>query len=268
MISIAPDDALRVRFIATASEEARICDARGDRWITYPKAAVVLDQMERILAHPRNWRMPSLLILGEAGIGKTQIDRKFARLHPPEIGRERGRTTMPVVSIQMPPGVTQRILYLTLLETIGVHGPARAMFETKTQALRALRDLEVRVIVFDEVHNLLAGGFREQRKILAELRYLSNELMLSFVCFGTHDAREAFAGDSQLARRFGLSELGAWDLDMDFAADRDRVEKLAAAGPVDARGRGPEGCHQADARQHRPHFRDDGRSGRRSHPLG
>lgn len=88
MISIVPDDALRARFIATASEEARICDARGDRWITYPKAAVVLDQMERILAHPRNWRMPSLLILGEAGIGKTQIDRKFARLHPPAIGRE------------------------------------------------------------------------------------------------------------------------------------------------------------------------------------
>ena len=63
MISIVPDDALRARFIATASAEARICDARGDRCITYPKAAVVLDQMERILAHPRNWRMPSLLIL-------------------------------------------------------------------------------------------------------------------------------------------------------------------------------------------------------------
>jgi MoxR-like ATPase len=31
--------------------------------------------------------MPSLLVLGEAGIGKTQIDRKFARLHPPELGR-------------------------------------------------------------------------------------------------------------------------------------------------------------------------------------
>lgn len=219
MTSSAVDERWRGGSLGSASDEARMREVRSDRWISYPRAEIILNQMERILAHPRNWRMPSLLVLGEAGIGKTQIDRKFARLHPPEIGRERGRTTMPVISMQMPPGVTQRILYLTLLETLGVrHGAGRSMFETKMQVLRLLRDLEVRVIVFDEIHNLLAGGFREQRKMLAELRYLSNELMLSFVCFGTHDAREAFAGDSQLARRFGLSELGAWELDMEFAA--------------------------------------------------
>jgi hypothetical protein len=219
MTNSAVDERLRGGSLGIASDEARMREVRSDRWISYPRAEIILNQMERILAHPRNWRMPSLLVLGEAGIGKTQIDRKFARLHPPEIGRERGRTTMPVISMQMPPGVTQRILYLTLLETLGVrHGVGPSMFETKMQVLRLLRDLEVRVIVFDEIHNLLAGGFREQRKMLAELRYLSNELMLSFVCFGTHDAREAFAGDSQLARRFGLSELGAWELDMEFAA--------------------------------------------------
>jgi hypothetical protein len=34
------------------------------------------------------------------------------------------------------------------------------------------------------------------------LRYLSNELKLSLVCFGINEARQAINGDVQLARRF------------------------------------------------------------------
>jgi hypothetical protein len=37
---------------------------------------------QHLLDHPRNSRMPSLLIIGESGIGKTQLDLKFCRDHP------------------------------------------------------------------------------------------------------------------------------------------------------------------------------------------
>ncbi|KEO55264.1 hypothetical protein TP2_15845 [Thioclava pacifica DSM 10166] len=46
-----------------------------------------------------------------------------------------------------------------------------------------LRDLGLRMIMIDEVHNLLAGTHREQRRFLNVLRYLSNELEASLVCF-------------------------------------------------------------------------------------
>ena len=60
----------------------------------------------------------------------------------------------------------------------------------------------VRVLVFDEVHNLLAGSpLAEQRVILQLFRHLSNELKASLVCLGVADARDAIAGDVQLARR-------------------------------------------------------------------
>ncbi|WP_084713926.1 TniB family NTP-binding protein [Thioclava pacifica] len=39
------------------------------------------------------------------------------------------------------------------------------------------------MIMIDEVHNLLAGTHREQRRFLNVLRYLSNELEASLVCF-------------------------------------------------------------------------------------
>ena len=42
-------------------------------------------------------------------------------------------------------------------------------------ALRLMRAIGVQVLVIDEVHNILAGSYREQRVVLNTLRFLSNE---------------------------------------------------------------------------------------------
>ena len=74
----------------------------------------------------------------------------------------------------------------------------------------------MRVLVFDEVHNLLAGSPREQRVILQLFRHLSNELKASLVCLGVADARDAIAGDVQLARRLDQLVLPRWKGDEEF----------------------------------------------------
>jgi hypothetical protein len=82
--------------------------------------------------------------------------------------------------------------------------------------VRLYREIGVRVIVFDEAHNMLAGSFREQRRVLTQLRWFSNELSISLICFGIDAAREALAADPQLARLFGMLQLAAWVPDADF----------------------------------------------------
>ena len=77
--------------------------------------------------------------------------------------------------------------------------------------VRLLKAIGLQVLVIDEVHNILAGTAREQRIVLNTLRYLSNELNLSLVCFGVPDAREAISGDAQLAQwRFDEMTLTRW----------------------------------------------------------
>ena len=71
-------------------------------------------------------------------------------------------------------------------------------------------------LVFDEVHNLLAGSPRERRVILQLFRHLSNELKASLVCLGVADARDAIAGDIQLARRLDQLVLPRWKGDEEF----------------------------------------------------
>lgn len=74
----------------------------------------------------------------------------------------------------------------------------------------------VQVLVIDEVHNILAGTYRKQRIVLNTLRFLSNRLQVSLVCFGVNDAREAIGGDVQLARRFEQFTLNRWAANEQF----------------------------------------------------
>ena len=94
---------------------------------------------------------------------------------------------------------------------LGVSVNERAtLLELEIKAIRLLKDSMVRVLVFDEVHNLLAGSPREQRVILQLFRHLSNELKASLVCLGVADARDAIAGDVQLTRRLDQLVLPRW----------------------------------------------------------
>lgn len=201
------------------SAERRIARCRAEKWIGYGRAMMLLQHLEDLLGWPRNNRMPSLLIVGEPGIGKTQVAAKFCRDHPPLFDHERGRSAMPVVSVQVPAATSDRLFWASMLRATGAVFPQRpGNAELMLMVLQVYRDVGARMLLIDEAHNMLSGSAREQRRILTHLRYLSNELRLSLVCFGTPAAREAIASDPQLARRFGQYELPAWQADGDFAA--------------------------------------------------
>lgn len=201
----------------SATDDQRILFARADKWVNYPRAVAVLERMDELVKWPRNSRMPSLLVAGESGIGKTQIVRRFASLHPEYLDEPSQKLIRPVVVIQMQSTPSDRGFYIALLYAIGaVHGPRITTADAMFMAVRLFREIGVRLIVFDEAHNMLAGSFREQRRILTQLRWFSNELSISLVCLGIDTAREALAADTQLARRFGMIQLAPWVPDADF----------------------------------------------------
>jgi len=83
-------------------------------------------------------------------------------------------------------------------------------------ALNILREIGFQILIIDEIHNILAGSWREQRIVLNTLRFLSNELMVSLICFGILEARDAINGDVQLARRMDAVTLPRWTADKEF----------------------------------------------------
>jgi TniB protein len=200
-------------------DERRIRAILGERWVLYPRAKQALDVLNRLAAHPRTTRMPSVAIYGDSGMGKTMIMQRFCTDHPARFDFDAGVKRTPVLALQMSGKPGERRLYAQLLAALGAPpGPRASVVDLEQAALRLMRAIGVQVLVIDEVHNILAGSYREQRVVLNTLRFLSNELKLSLVCFGVAEAREAISGDVQLARRFDELVLKRWSANAEFEA--------------------------------------------------
>ena len=202
--------------LLSGSNANRIRPILGERWVHYPRADHVLQILNRLLDHPTT-RMPSIAIYGDSGMGKTMIMEKFRREHPPLFDGEAGVERTRVLALQMAGKPGERRLYAQILTALGApQNPRAGVVDLEQVALRLMRAVDIHVLVLDEVHNILAGTFREQRIVLNTLRYLSNELKISLVCFGVNEAREAISGDVQLARRFEEFPLPRWSADAGF----------------------------------------------------
>lgn len=199
------------------TDAQRIRAIRSRRWLVYPRAKQVLERLNQLLDHPRGTRMPSLAIYGDSGMGKTMIMKRFRDQHPPSFSSLTGKLKTPVLAMEMTSRPGERRFYSELLTLLGAPQRPRAdIAQMEQAAMRIMEAIGVQVLVIDEVHNILAGTYREQRIVLNTLRFLSNRLQISLVCFGVNDAREAIGGDVQLARRFEQFTLSRWAANEQF----------------------------------------------------
>ncbi len=203
--------------LLTESDERRIRAMRSRRWVLYPRAKQALDRLTKLLDHPRGTRMPSIAIYGDSGMGKTMIMKRFRDEHPPRFDPMSGVLRTPVLAMEMTSRPGERRFYSELLTLLGAPQRSRAdIAQMEQAALRIMGAIGVQVLVIDEVHNILAGSYKEQRIVLNTLRFLSNRLQISLVCFGVNEAREAISGDVQLARRFEQFTLSRWAANEQF----------------------------------------------------
>ena len=198
--------------LAGAIDE-RVYFIQSKRWIAYPKAVHILDHLNKLLKHPRTTRMPSLIVYGDSGMGKYMLVDRF------KAGCAADSTTNPnkVLVVELSGRPTERRLFSQILAAVDApHSPRASIVDVERGSINTLRDIGVQILVLDEIHNILAGSWREQRIVLNTLRFLSNELKLSLVCFGIMEARDAINGDVQLARRFDAVTLPRWTAGKEF----------------------------------------------------
>ena len=203
--------------LLSAPEDKRVRAIKSRRWVLYPRAKQTLDHLNRLINHPRGTRMPSIAIYGDSGMGKTMIMERFRDDNPPGFDPVSGRERTPVLAMEMAGKPGERRFYGELLALLGAPPSPRAdIVQMEQAALRLLSAVGLQVLVIDEVHNILAGSHRDQRVVLNTLRFLSNRLQISLVCFGVMDAREAISGDVQLARRFEEFSINRWAANEQF----------------------------------------------------
>jgi hypothetical protein len=211
-----------VRRFADEDAQSRIRRIRTDRWIGYARAEAVLAALEDLLSFPKRTRMPNLLLVGPTNNGKTMIVEKFRRAHPGTAAAESndGMALLPVVKVQMPPGPDESRFFGAILDALGMPFSPRDRIAVKQDtAVRVMRATGARMLVIDELHNVLSGSAMQQRRLLNLLRWLGNELQIPLVGVGTAEALRAIRSDDQLVNRFEPQPLPLW-------SDEDEYRRL------------------------------------------
>jgi len=200
---------------ARLPDTERIALLRTEQWwITHDRAQAALARLDALLRDgPGQIRPPNLLLVGPSNNGKSWIVERFVRTHALPGGEDAER--LPVVAMQMPTEPTVVRFYAALLAHLGVSPMARVgrsagKHDLEQLALRVLRGVSARVLVIDELHNMLGGTRTARGEFLILLRWLGNELRIPLVGVGTRDAWLAIRTDPQLENRFEPFALPPW----------------------------------------------------------
>jgi DNA polymerase III delta prime subunit len=195
----------------------RIDRVRGTRWIGYTRAKQVLAKLKELLIHPKQHRMPNLLLVGDTNNGKTLLVSRFEKLHPEHEHPDGDRLSLPVLYIQAPPVPDEARFYNGILEKLGApYRSADRIDKKQFQCIRILSKVETKLLIIDEIQHILAGNQSRQRNFLNTIKYLGNELRIPIVGVGTKDAFNAIQTDPQLSNRFEPVILPRWEMNGEY----------------------------------------------------
>lgn len=201
------------------STEERVTRLYSPKWVAYARGNEALARMGHLLNHPPSGRMPCMLLHGDSNIGKTMTVEKFLRDNPNVCNDLNEVEVRRCVHLQMPAKPSDDKLYAQIVEGLGMQAPInRRGVDMELLGLRLLHRQPPKMMIIDEVHHLLAGTVREQRQLLNQLKFISNELRIPIVALGTNEALYAMQTDAQIASRFEPFALPKWRESSEFRA--------------------------------------------------
>lgn len=185
------DDNLRIKFIQKGS------------FVEYEVIKVIWQEILDLLEQPIRPRMEGLLLVSPTNNGKTTMIRRFIDKYSPDIGN--------LVYVETPERTTLKEFYVEILNTLGY--PAKSTKSTgdlRRKILTGIENQKVKMLFFDEIHNLLDSRRDHKRDILNGLKSLNNKAQIPIVLVGIETAKEILDLDKQVADRYPKIEMPLW----------------------------------------------------------
>jgi len=205
--------------LADQNDKARIFAIREGSWLGYRGAKQILERLEELLEYPRITRMPNMLLVAPSFNGKTSILERFMVQHQPDLDPANEVTICPVVMIEAPPKPDLSDFYTRILDALmAPYKPTASVSEKCSQVKLLFRRMDVRMLIIDEIHHLIAGSLNRQQEFRNALKSLGNETKITIVAAGIEDVYNAFNTDSQMSSRFAPEVLPRWKPDNEFGS--------------------------------------------------
>lgn len=216
-----------VKQLLLLPDEERMRAIYRPRWIGYTKAKAILERLNKLLNHPKTHRMPNLLIVGDTNNGKTMIINRFESFNPANDNPNGDSIIVPTLIVQSPESPDEGRFYNSILEKLSVaYGKRDIADHKKYQVLTIFKHIGLKMLIIDELQDIMAGSLLKQRQMLIAIKHLGNELKIPIVGVGTRDAFNAIQTDPQLANRFESFLLTKWEVGNDYLSLLASFERM------------------------------------------
>lgn len=190
-----------VKLDADLPDEDRIRILFIDRFIPYDRADEILSELELLYSLEDSIRPQGRLIVGSSLSGKSTILNEFALRYPADDNVEGDAAYVPVLRISVPESPREGI-FNEILGKLNVTLPRGSKAQdVRSAAMGLMRDIKMRMLIIDELNNLLEGSTNQQRLVLNSIKMVMNELQRPVVVAGTDDALHAVKTDPQFGSR-------------------------------------------------------------------
>ena len=225
-----PNLAPQFRKYLEMSDEERIYFIQKDKWIDYPLANKVLLKMQDIFNAPKSIRSRGMLLYGDSNNGKTAILKKFYRnFSKDEYIDEDGDLIhlMPIVYVISESSSDESIMFSKILSAMNVPvNHKEKVTKKKEEVIYNLGIMKTKLIIIDEIQNVLQGPYNKMTQLITSLKTLNNTTAIPIILAGTQDAMSAISIDNQTKSRFKPLELPNWNNDENFSRFVTTIEAM------------------------------------------
>ena len=225
-----PNLAPQCRKYLEMSDEERIYFIQKDKWIDYPLANKVLLKMQDIFNAPKSIRSRGMLLYGDSNNGKTAILKKFYRnFSKDEYIDEDGDLIhlMPIVYVISESSSDESVMFSKILSAMNVPvNHKEKVTKKKEEVIYNLGIMKTKLIIIDEIQNVLQGPYNKMTQLITSLKTLNNTTAIPIILAGTQDAMSAISIDNQTKSRFKPLELPNWNNDENFSRFITTIEAM------------------------------------------
>jgi Bacterial TniB protein len=197
-----------------------------DLFIEHDYSKYLNSVLDDFMCGPRQTRMPCLLILGDAGMGKTAQLHRFQRQFPDKLDESRAQVQRSIVMANVPTEPTKINLQFALLEALGAPNVTRHRSIDQAGVIRRMLSAhQTKIVVFDEIQHICHTRSRDRAVVLDTLKSISTECQISVICAGTPSVEKEFHADPQIERRFDITTFVVWTVGTPFARFLETYER-------------------------------------------
>jgi hypothetical protein len=208
------------------SNDERCAYITRDRFIVHEQISAIFDITVWLVYKPPCTRARGLLVSAVGGSGKTMLADAILRRYPKIDGAFGVHAALPTLRITMTGAREAKQIYIRVLRELNcpyIEQYTRLQLELK--AIDLLKAAHVKLLIIDEVQDIVSGTRFQQRAAFESIKLLMNEAAVAILALGTVDAEKAMRVDPHLHSRFRPYPLGLWETGPLLANFLDELER-------------------------------------------